>query len=80
MLPQRRTEVIKLSEFQRSPIGSLPDKYTYIENGSKNRSGGLAQINVENKESQYYCCAGKSATRCAVFVRSLYVDVAAVCI
>ena len=28
--------------------------YTYIENSSKNRSGGLAQLRVKNKSVEIY--------------------------
>ena len=37
---------LKISQFVRS---SGPDMYTYTENGSKNRSGGLYECRVENK-------------------------------
>ncbi len=34
------------SQFKRS---FNPDCYTYIEHGSKNRSGGLEQLKIDNK-------------------------------
>jgi hypothetical protein len=37
---------LKPSQFIRS---ADPDKYVYHEHGSKNRSGGLLQINIQNK-------------------------------
>ena len=37
---------LKISQFKPTVD---PDKYTYTENGSKNRSGGMAQLNLQNK-------------------------------
>ena len=38
--------VLKPSQFQRL---TNPDRYIYIEHGSKNRNGGFYQLHVENK-------------------------------
>ena len=50
---------------------SNPDKYTYVEYGSKNRSGGLAQIRIENKT---VICVAVSERRpmCLVYLLDLY--------
>lgn len=42
---------LKKSQFTRF---YSPDMYKYIENGSKNRSGGTAQLNLENKVVQIH--------------------------
>ena len=59
---------IKPSQFVRS---HEPDCYTYTKHGSKNRSGGLAQLHVENKQVPYYANPG-NAPRCAVFLLDMY--------
>ena len=50
---------------------SNPDKYTYVEYGSKNRSGGLAQIRIENKT---VICVAVPERRpmCLVYLLDLY--------
>ena len=45
--------------------------YVYTEHGSKNRSGGLAQLNVENKCVPCYPVP-ESGERCAVFLLDKY--------
>ena len=56
------------SQFQRT---ERPDSYTYVEHGSKNRSGGLAQLRQENKCVPCYSIPDK-APRCLVFLLDLY--------
>ena len=55
---------LKPSQFVRS---SDPDCYTYTEHGSKNRSGGLAQLNVSNKQVPCYANPGNEPL-CVVFL------------
>ena len=50
-----------------------PDHYVYIETGSKNRSGGLRQINVENKIVPIYASPA-AGERCLVFLLDLYLS------
>ena len=58
------------SQFARS---SDPDCYTYVEHGSKNRSGGLAQLRNENKCVP--CVAvPEQSPRCLVFLLDLYLN------
>ena len=59
---------LKPSQFVRS---SDPDCYTYTEHGSKNRSGGLAQLNVSNKQVPCYANPGNEP-RCVVFLLDKY--------
>ena len=44
-----------------------PDCFTYIEHGSKNRSGGLAQLHLENKCVPCYAVP-ENITECLVFL------------
>ena len=44
-----------------------PDCYTCVEHGSKNRSGGLSQLRMENKCVPCYAVPDKSPT-CLVFL------------
>ena len=46
---------------------------TYIENGSENRSGGLAQLNLENKIVPIYLVP-ENQTRSLVFLLDLYLS------
>lgn len=50
-----------------------PDQYVYIETGSKNRSGGLKQMNVENKVLPVYATPAANK-RCLVFLLNLYIS------
>ena len=59
---------LKVSQFIRSRD---PDMYTYVENGSKNRTGGLAQLNLENKIVQIHSVP-ENKPRCLVFLLDLY--------
>ena len=56
------------SNFIRS---SDPDCYTYLEHGSKNRSGGLAELRVENKAVPCYAVPDQSP-RCLVYLLDRY--------
>ncbi len=49
-----------------------PDCYTYFEHGSKNRSGGLAELRVENKTVPCYSVPDQSP-RCLVYLLDLYI-------
>ena len=52
---------------------SNPDGYKYIEHGSKNRSGGLGLLNIENKCVP--CVAlPENRPRCLVFLLDLYLS------
>ena len=52
---------------------SNPDGYKYIEHGSKNRSGGLGLLNIENKCVP--CVAlQENRPRCLVFLLDLYLS------
>ena len=59
---------LKISQFKRMYD---PDKYTYTENGSKNRSGGVAQLNLENKIVPIYPVP-QHQPRCLVYLIDLY--------
>ena len=50
-----------------------PDHYTYTENESKNRSGGLKQMKVENKVVPVYACS-QAGVRCHVKLLDLYLS------
>ena len=60
---------LKPSQFVRSTSG--PNMYEYIENGSKNRSGGLAQLRVENKIVKIHAVP-ENEPRCLVFLLDRY--------
>ena len=59
---------LKPSQFVRS---QQPDRYVYTEHGSKNRSGGLGQLNVENKQVTGYATPDNQP-RCIVFLLDKY--------
>ena len=48
-----------------------PDCYTYIEHGSKNRTGGLLQLRVDNKTVPCYAIP-ESSPRCLVHLLDTY--------
>lgn len=52
---------------------SRPDSYTYVEHGSKNRSGGLDQLQLENKS---VCCVAVPEMRpvCLVYLLDKYLS------
>ena len=54
---------LKLSQFVRS---SKPNKY-YTENGSRNRSGGIAQLRVQNKIVENYALP-ENEPRCLFYL------------
>ena len=56
------------SQFVRS---EEPDCYTYVEHGSKNRSGRPSQLRVENKTVPVYSVLDK-VPQCLVFLLDLY--------
>ena len=59
---------LKPSQFVRS---SNPDSYTYVEHGSKNRPGGIDQMNLENKCVK--CVAiPENRPMCLVYLLDLY--------
>uniref|UniRef100_A0A1X7U4V1 Uncharacterized protein n=1 Tax=Amphimedon queenslandica TaxID=400682 RepID=A0A1X7U4V1_AMPQE len=49
-----------------------PDRYIYIENGSKNRSG--AECTVENKTVPIFSCFDQVGERCHVFLLDSYIS------
>lgn len=50
-----------------------PNRYIYTEHGSKNRSGGLAKLNIANKQVVGYATPNKKP-RCIVFLLDLYMS------
>ena len=50
-----------------------PDQYVYVETGSKNRSGGLKELNVDNKVVPIYVCPA-AGERCLVHLLDLYLS------
>ena len=62
---------LKISQFTQKDTD--PPYYVYTEHGSKNRSGGLAQLNLENKEV-IVCGVPENAPRCLVFLLDLYLS------
>ena len=60
---------LKPSQFVRS---CQPDCYTYTEHGSKNRSGGLAELHVENKQVPCYANPG-NAPRCTLLRKTFFI-------
>ena len=62
--------LLKPSQFRRSPCGS---HYTYTENGSKNRSGGINQINVANKVVNIVAIP-ENRPHCAVYLLDIYLS------
>ena len=58
------------SQFVRS---SNPDCYTYVECGSKNRSGGLSQLRIDNKCVPCYAVP-EMTPQCLVFLLDLYLS------
>lgn len=57
------------SQFKRS---SDPDCFTYVEHGSKYRSGGFRQLRVENKVVPIYSVPDK-VPECLVFLLDQYI-------
>ena len=47
------------------------DQYVDVETGSKNRSGGLKELNVDNKVVPIYACPA-AGERCLVYLLDLY--------
>ncbi len=58
------------SQFVRS---TAPNCYTYVEHGSKNRSGGLAQLQIENKRVPCYAVPEMNQI-CLVFLLDKYLE------
>ena len=50
-----------------------PDQYVYVETGSKNRSAGLKEMNVDNKVVLIYARPG-AGERCLVYLLDLYLS------
>ena len=50
-----------------------PDQYVYVETGSKNRSGGLKEINLQNKVVPVYASPA-AGERCVVYLLDLYLS------
>ena len=68
--------LIKSSQFRCSPCGS---HYTCTENGSKNWSGGINQINVANKVVNIVAVP-ENCPHCAVYLLDIiFVNVASIC-
>ena len=61
---------LKILQFVRS---YNPDKYTYTENGSKNRSGGLYERRVENK-SVVIMASPDNGNRCHANLLDKYIS------
>ena len=65
---RRRTASMKPSQLVRK---SNPNRYIYEETGSKNRTGGLKQLNIENKVVPVYASPA-DGERCLVSLLDLY--------
>ena len=50
-----------------------PGQYVYVETGSKNRSGGLKEMNVDNKVVPIYACPA-AGERCLVYLLDLHLS------
>ena len=50
-----------------------PGQNVYIETGSKNRSGGLKEMNVDNKVVPIYACPA-AGERCLVYLLDLHLS------
>lgn len=61
---------LRLSQLKRA---SDPDRYTYSENSSKNRKGGVAQMRVEHK-TVTSIKDPEAGSRCHVFLLDLYIS------
>ncbi len=61
---------LKVSQLQRE---TNPDRYVYVEHGFKNRSGGIADYKVPNKQVPIYAnpIAGP---RCHVYILDMYLQ------
>ena len=58
------------SQFRRS---SDPNCYTYVEHGSKNRAGGVAELNIENKVVPCYSVP-EDGEKCLVSLLDTYLN------
>ena len=58
------------SQFRRS---SDPDCYTYVEHGSKNRVGGVAELRIENKVVPCYSVP-ENGEKCLVSLLDTYLN------
>ena len=65
---QQEHRNLRLSQMQRF---HNPDKYVYTENVSKNRSGGIRQLKVENKVVPIFATQA-AGTRCHVYILDTY--------
>ena len=66
---------LKLSQLKREVVsvqGTMKVCYTYTEYGSKNRSGGLKQLRMENKVVQQY--ESENVNRCHVILLDKYIQ------
>ncbi len=59
---------LRLSQFKRTENG-----YSYTENASKNRSGGLAQLRIKNKTVEIFANA-EAGDRCHCRLLDLYIN------
>ena len=62
---------LKLSQFQR--LGN-PDRYLYVENGSKNHSGSMSERSIQNKQVPIYSTFETVGERCHVHILDLYIS------
>ena len=62
---------LKLSQFQR--LGN-PDRYLYVENGSKNHSGSMSERSIQNKRVPIYSTFKTVGERCHVHILDLYIS------
>jgi hypothetical protein len=66
---------LKLSQFKREVVmveGKHLVRYSYTEHGSKNRSGGLKQLNQDNKLVHQY--ESNDTDRCHVLLLDKYIS------
>ena len=61
---------LKISQIRRMKD---EDGYVHCENGSKNRSGGLQDFRVPNKQVPIYSCP-EARDRCHVYILDLYLS------
>ena len=62
---------LKLSQFQW--LGN-PDRYLYVENGSKNHSGSMSERSIQNKQVPIYSTYETVGERCHVHILDLYIS------
>ena len=62
---------LKLSQLKRLYD---PDRYVYVENGSKNHSGSLSERCIQNKSVPIFACFDEVGERCHVHLLDVYIS------